>query len=90
MKENFTSGSVGRAPGNRCPYPDSDTARGVCWRECRSSHFLTQSAIAYHATEAGVIALGKAQRILQGESPCRVRFNQPPVSSVGLVEELGN
>ena len=36
------------------------------------------------------IALGKAQRILQGESPCRVRSNQPPVSSVDLVEELGN
>ena len=38
----------------------------------------------------GVIALGKAQRILQGESPCRERSNQPPVSSVDLVEELGN
>ena len=43
-----------------------------------------------NAIEAGVIALGKAQRILQGESSCRERFNQPPVSSVDLVEELGN
>ena len=42
------------------------------------------------ADEHGVIALGKAQRILQGESPCRERSNQPPVSSVDLVEELGN
>jgi hypothetical protein len=24
---------------------------------------------------------------LQGASPCRVRFNQPPVSSVALVAE---
>jgi len=23
MRESRTSGSVGRAPGNRCPYPDS-------------------------------------------------------------------
>ena len=37
-----------------------------------------------------VIALGKAHRILQGESPCRERSNQPPVSSVDLVEGLGN
>jgi hypothetical protein len=25
MRENFTSGSVGRAPGNRCLYPELDT-----------------------------------------------------------------
>jgi hypothetical protein len=24
MRETFTSGSVGRAPGNRCLYPESD------------------------------------------------------------------
>ncbi len=24
MRENFTSGSVGRAPGNRCLYPEAD------------------------------------------------------------------
>ncbi|MGH8655771.1 MAG: hypothetical protein ACREYE_27940, partial [Gammaproteobacteria bacterium] len=35
----------------------------------------------------GVIALGKARRILQGESPCRVRASHPPVSSVASVEE---
>ena len=42
------------------------------------------------APAVGVIALGKAQRILRGESPRRERPNQSPVSSVGLVEELGN
>ena len=42
------------------------------------------------AAEVGVIALGKAQAILQGASPCRVRSNQPPVSSVDLIEELVN
>ena len=26
MRETFTSGSVGRAPGNRCLYPDNDPA----------------------------------------------------------------
>ena len=24
MRETFTSGSVGRAPGNRCLYPEAD------------------------------------------------------------------
>ena len=33
------------------------------------------------------IALGKARRILQGESPCRERVSHPPVSSVDLIEE---
>jgi hypothetical protein len=28
MRENFTSGSVGRAPGNRCLYPEGD-AKGA-------------------------------------------------------------
>ena len=56
----------------------------------RPSHFIMQTAIAYSAADRGVIALGKAQRILQGESPCRERINHPPVSSVDLVEELGN
>jgi transposase len=28
------------------------------------------------SAELGVVALGKAQRILQGESPCRVRASQ--------------
>jgi hypothetical protein len=27
MRETFTSGSVGRAPGNRCLYPEPDPAR---------------------------------------------------------------
>jgi hypothetical protein len=28
MREIFTSGSVGRAPGNRCLYPEFDSKRG--------------------------------------------------------------
>ena len=32
-------------------------------------------------------APGKAWHLLQGESPCRVRPNQPPVSSVADMEE---
>ena len=27
MRETFTSGSVGRAPGNRCLYPEGDALR---------------------------------------------------------------
>ena len=29
MREIFTSGSVGRAPGNRCLYPEIDTVYAV-------------------------------------------------------------
>ena len=29
MKETFTSGSVGRAPGNRCFYPEMFTLSAV-------------------------------------------------------------
>ena len=64
-------------------------APAVCMNG-RASHFIMQAAIACTAPVGGVIALGKARRILQGESPCRVRFNQPPVSSVDLIEESGN
>ncbi len=39
------------------------------------------------APELNVRAPSKAWRILQGASPCRVRFNQPPVSSVAPVAE---
>ena len=56
----------------------------------RKLTFYGNPATVYTAAVLSVIALGKAQRILQGESPCRERFNQPPVSSVDLVEELGN
>ena len=36
----------------------------------------------------GVSAPSEAWCILQGESPCRVRSSQPPVSSVASVAEL--
>jgi len=29
MREIFTYGSVGRAPGNRCLYPEADSQGGV-------------------------------------------------------------
>ncbi|MCP4486515.1 MAG: hypothetical protein GY820_04235 [Gammaproteobacteria bacterium] len=35
----------------------------------------------------GVSATSKAWSILQGESPCRERSSQPPVSSVAFVAE---
>jgi hypothetical protein len=36
---------------------------------------------------ADVIALGKAPRVLQGESPCLEKASHPPVSSIDLIEE---
>jgi len=39
MREIFTSGSVGRAPGNRCLYPELDTVRAVRIAVSLSLHF---------------------------------------------------
>ena len=44
MKENFTSGSVGRAPGNRCLYPEADSVRGVCLVVSLSLNFTTRQS----------------------------------------------
>ena len=43
--------------------------------------------IGAHALAGGVSATSEAWSILQGVSPCRVRPNQPPVSSVAFVAE---
>src|SRR5262245_48149876 len=34
MRETFTSGSVGRAPGNRCLYPEPDRLQPTLLRRC--------------------------------------------------------
>ena len=41
MRETFTSGSVGRAPGNRCLYPEGDWEQRPLLRRSRSSQRLT-------------------------------------------------
>jgi hypothetical protein len=46
MKENFTSGSVGRAPGNRCLYPEPDNLQAAQIAMLASSHF-TAIRVAY-------------------------------------------
>jgi len=33
MRETFTSGSVGRAPGNRCLYPEPPPAPDRAWQQ---------------------------------------------------------
>ena len=40
MREIFTSGSVGRAPGNRCLYPEADSARAVHLYAARCAPFI--------------------------------------------------
>jgi len=55
MREIFTSGSVGRAPGNRCLYPEVGQ-RTRCPIVCSSlrSLYRTQLATACTAADAGV------------------------------------
>jgi hypothetical protein len=75
MRETFTSGSVGRAPGNRCLYPEPD-----CLQPTLRSGFRQQ-------VSASVVAPGKARRLLRGESPRRARVSHPPVSSLASSAE---
>jgi hypothetical protein len=43
MRETFTSGSVGRAPGNRCLYPEADRFQRTLLRRSRFQRRLTPS-----------------------------------------------
>jgi hypothetical protein len=79
MRETFTSGSVGRAPGNRCLYPEPDRLQPTLLRRFS---FRRQ-------VSASVTAPRKAWRLLQGESPCRVRGSHPPVSRLASMAEPG-
>ena len=40
MREIFTSGSVGRAPGDRCLYPEADVVRVVDLCACSQAHIF--------------------------------------------------
>jgi hypothetical protein len=59
MRETFTSGSVGRALGNRCLYPEPD---------CLQRSLVPRSRFQQELTP-GVIALSKAWRLLQVKVP---------------------
>jgi hypothetical protein len=41
MRETFTSGSVGRAPGNRCLYPEADCLQPTLLRRSRFRQQVT-------------------------------------------------
>jgi len=77
MREWRTSGSVGRAPGNRCLYPEPDCLQRPLLRRSRFRQQL----------RPGVIAPRKAWRLWQGESPWRVRASHPPVARLASLAE---
>jgi hypothetical protein len=72
MREIFTYGSVGGASGDRCFYPEPD-GRPV------SAFSVWQ---VWPPVNLVVSAPSEAWCFLQGASPCRAGFSQPPVSSV--------
>jgi hypothetical protein len=45
MRETFTSGSVGRAPGNRCLYPEGGHDAETCLVLTATFTFLTQEIL---------------------------------------------
>ena len=47
MRETFTSGSVGRAPGNRCLYPEPDCLQRPLLRRSRFRQQVSAS-VGYH------------------------------------------
>jgi len=46
MRETITSGSVGRAPGNRCLYPEADCLQRPLLRRSRFRQRLKPTVIA--------------------------------------------
>jgi hypothetical protein len=54
MRETFTTGSVGRAPGNRCLYPEADALR----RPLRSRFQARLSASVRGAADKAAYLMG--------------------------------
>ena len=50
MRETFTSGSVGRAPGNRCLYPEPDCLQRPLLRRSRFRQQVSAS-VRLHSRE---------------------------------------
>jgi hypothetical protein len=72
---------------NKCVKSDAaQSPAAFSWQQWRTS-FMGIAKSVGRAPYASVIALGKAQRILQGESPCRVRVSHPPVLSLDPTAE---
>jgi hypothetical protein len=59
----------------------------VCSEKSPNVAFERDTANSAALLNLYVIALGKARRILQGESPCRVRASHPPVSRLAAEAE---
>ena len=59
MRETFTSGSVGRAPGNRCLYPEADCLQRPLLRRSRFRQRLSASVRlhAYGKQKVGIQAM---------------------------------
>jgi|SRR2546425_7043877 len=49
MRETFTSGSVGRAPGNRCLYPEPDCLPPTLLRRCGFRQQVSASVRGLHS-----------------------------------------
>jgi hypothetical protein len=92
MRETFTSGSVGRAPGNRCLYPEPDRFRrrvslgvgltacgGDSWRDTVRNRAL----LPYHEPCAEApMALVTLQTIFQDALPASEQTHPPrPMSA---------
>jgi hypothetical protein len=51
MRETFTSGSVGRAPGNRCLYPEADCLQRSLLRRSGYWRRLTPSVMSQESLD---------------------------------------
>ena len=81
-KEQSTYGQQARVVRSPHLYPAEPRTAPDCLQRplVRRSRFRQQLS-------ASVIAPRKAWRLLQGESPCRVRASHPPVSSLASMAE---
>ena len=69
MRETFTSGSVGRAPGNRCLYPEPD-----CLQLALRARFRQQVSVSVQG------AADKAAYLMGCKSP----YRQLPIRTVSI------
>lgn len=90
MRETFTSGSVGRAPGNRCLYPEGDGSQRPLVPRSRYFQRLTRSA--QHYTHLGDRAQGccpAATMLCHGHGKERAEERRERGSASGVPEARG-
>jgi len=82
MREIFTSGSVGRAPGNRCLYPEADVVRGVDLCAWSFLPFIAHKSPPHTTPLTAALGLNKVRSGIHSFVQYPYNFNQLIVNRV--------